>query len=643
MLIYHKTKAEFLDDLLTNAIDKIVLTLVQDKLKHGSNKSQIGAWKHSLQAMGLLLNDPEIPADCGVSIEYKLPNSGKLIDFALTGQDEHGGEHVIIVELKQWQKAEATSQDGLVVTFINGANRAVTHPSYQAYSYAALLRNFNATVQEENITLHPCAYLHNYAEDPILTGEQYTSYVEKAPLFFQDDAKKLRAFIKGYLKQGDSANVMARIDAGKLRPSKSLADSLTAMLGGQEEFVLVDEQKVVYEQVMQLARQEATGKHVLLIEGDPGTGKSVVAINLLVGISALRKPAQYVTKNGAPRAVYASKLIGTTLRQEYGGLFVGSGGFVDTPPDTFEVLLVDESHRLTEKSDLYGIQGDNQIKELITSARVSVFFLDEKQRVTLKDIGNKAAIQHWAAEAGATLHELTLSSQFRCNGSLAYLNWLDEVLQLPTETEKQPEPAGLDFDFQVLDSPNALRALIEEKNHARNKARLVAGYCWPWPSKKGVQEGVYDVVLPDHDFAIRWNLSVDGGLWIMNPASVKEIGCIHTCQGLEVDYIGVLIGPDFVVRNGRVVTDATKRASSDRSVYGHKKLSKEHPQETAVVLDAIIKNTYRTLLTRGLKGCYVYCTDPETQHYFRQQLTRLPLEAGLLEEVSVKTGVTISQ
>lgn len=625
MIIYHKTKTEFLEDIDTNAIDKIILNLVQDKLKHGSNKSQMAAWKNSLLAMGyLLLRDPEIPADCGVCIEYKLPNSGKLIDFILTGQGEDGSDHVIIIELKQWEKAEATDQDGLVNTFINGNNRNVTHPSYQAWTYAALLRNFNATVQDENITLHPCAYLHNFAEDQVLTGEKYASYIEKAPIFFRDDAQKLRAFIKRHIKYGDSTNIMARIDAGKLRPSKSIADGLVAMLGGNEEFLLIDEQKVVYEQAMQLVR-ETEGKQVLIVEGGPGTGKSIVAINLLVGINGLQKPVQYVTKNGAPRAVYAHKLVGTPLRGEYGGLFVGSGGFMSTGQDTFEALIVDESHRLNEKSDLYGIKGDNQIKEIIHSARVTVFFLDEKQRVTLKDIGSKEAIQHFAKVAGATIHELALSSQFRCNGSLAYLNWLDKVLQIPVAKEEAPSPGqrSLDFDFQVVDSPNTLRELIEEKNHGTNKARMVAGYCWPWPNKKRVLEGVFDVVLPAHDFTIRWNLSVDGGLWIMNPESVNEIGCIHTCQGLEVDYIGVIVGPDLVVRNGRVITDANKRASSDRSVFGHKKLMSDQPQEGAVLLDTIIKNTYRTLMTRGMKGCYVYFTDEETQQYCQEQLVQI--------------------
>jgi DUF2075 family protein len=291
--------------------------------------------------------------------------------------------------------------------------------------------------------------------------------------------------------------------------------------------------------------------------------------------------------------------------------------------------VVDESHRLNEKSGLYSNYGFNQVKELIDAAQVTVFFLDEKQRVTLKDIGSKAEIMKWAAAAGAEVQELRLTSQFRCNGSESYLNWLDETLGIPTSEPYVSEPLG--FDFQVVSSPHELRAIIEVKNQERNKARLVAGYCWTWPNKKKIIDQVYDVVLPEHDFAIRWNLTQDGGLWIMNPESVREIGCVHTCQGLEVDYVGVIVGPDFVVRDGQVVTDANKRAKSDKTVLGHKKMCKTQPKETAALLDSIIKNTYRTLLTRGMLGCYVYFTDQETERFFRQQLAQLPIQQAALK------------
>jgi DUF2075 family protein len=629
MIVYYKTKKDYLADCLTNAIDKIVLDLVKEKLKHGVGKSQQLAWKHSLLTMFALLSDPDIPADCGICIEYKVPYSGKLIDFMITGQNEQGLDQVIIVELKQWQAASATSKEALVRTRFQHGEQDVTHPSYQAWSYAALLEDFNLTVQEENIALHPCAYLHNYEQDEVLTGAAYADYVALAPIFFKSDAVKFQDFIKQRIQRGDHTGIMQRIDAGKLRPSKSLADSLASMLGGNREFVLVDDQKVVFENALQLIRESREDrKKVLIVEGGPGSGKSLVAINLMVALTQQQKVVRYVTKNAAPRDVFAFKLSGKMKKGRIANMFTGSGSFYNTEATVFDALVVDESHRLNEKSGLYSNYGVNQVKELIEAAKVTVFFLDEKQRVTLKDIGSKAEILKWAAAAGAEVQELRLTSQFRCNGSESYLNWLDETLSIATPEAYVPEPLG--FDFQVVSSPHELRDIIEAKNQERNKARLVAGYCWTWPNKKKLVDGVYDVVLPEQDFAIRWNLTQDGGLWIMNPESVREIGCIHTCQGLEVDYVGVIVGPDFVVRNGQVVTDANKRAKSDKTVLGHKTMSKTQPKETAALLDSIIKNTYRTLLTRGMLGCYVYFTDPETERFFRQQLAQLPPQQAAL-------------
>jgi hypothetical protein len=117
---------------------------------------------------------------------------------------------------------------------------------------------------------------------------------------------------------------------------------------------------------------------------------------------------------------------------------------------------------------------------------------------------------------------------------------------------------------------------------------------------------------------MKWNLTTDGSLWIVNPKSVNEIGCIHTCQGLEVDYIGVIIGPDLLARDGRVLTQPAARAKGDSSVKGYKKLVAEKPEEGKALVRAIIKNTYRTLMTRGMKGCYVYCVDKGLEGYLRE-------------------------
>lgn len=617
MIVYQASKSKFLSDVLTNNIENIIHDDLKKKLGRSAAPNEVRSWKNSMQFMDKLLSDTEIPDDAGVAIEYALPQTSKRIDFILTGTDAARVEHAIIIELKQWETAVATEKDGVVSTFINGGSRETNHPSYQAWSYASLLNNFNQTVQEEAIQMMPCAYLHNYTEDGVINGDFYAEYIHKAPLFFKSDALKLRDFIKRYVKYGDSASILYRIDNGRLKPSSSLADSMASMLKGNEEFVMIDDQKIVYETALALARKSsASKKNVLIVEGGPGTGKSVVAVNLLVALTKSGQVAKYVTKNSAPRDVYEAKLVGSLKRSQISSLFSGSGSFIDTESNLFDTLIVDEAHRLNAKSGMFKNLGENQVKELIQASKFSIFFIDEDQKVTFHDIGTKDEIVHWAEAEGASVHFQTLESQFRCNGSDGYIAWLDNALQIRETANYQLDRAH--YDFRVVDSPAALRDLILEKNKIRNKARLVAGYCWEWVSKK--DRTANDIVFPEFDFGMQWNLATDGNLWIQAPESVNQIGCIHTCQGLEVDYVGVIIGEDLLVRDGKVIVDPSKRAKSDSSIKGYKKLYKENPVEAQGIAEAIIKNTYRTLMTRGMKGCYLYCVDKETREYFQNIL-----------------------
>ncbi len=615
MIVYQATKSDFSEDVLHDRIETKILTFFKKHLNRSTSPNEVKSWKNSLQYMDRVLNDNAIPDDCGVAIEYQLPQTAKRLDFVLTGLGSGDQEYAILIELKQWSEASLSDKDGIVNTLVNRRIGEHPHPSYQAWSYATLLQNFNATVAEENINLVPCAYLHNYAPDEVIRHHHYKEYLDRAPVFLKGDAVKLRDFIKAHVKYGDKNKIIYRIEHGKIRPSKMLADSMVSLLQGNQEFLMIDEQKVVYETALLLTEKAtANKKQVLIVNGGPGTGKSVVAVNLLVEITRRKLVTQYVSKNAAPRSVYESKLTGSFRKTVISNLFSGSGAFVNTRPNTFDALIVDEAHRLNEKSGLYGNLGENQIKEIINASCCSIFFLDEDQRVTLSDIGTLEEIRRRAYRADAEVTELELSSQFRCSGSDGYLAWLDNTLQI-RETANV-ELSGSGYDFRVFDSPSELREVIAAKNKVNNKSRMVAGYCWPWNSRRNPE--MYDVVIEEFDFRMRWNLTKDGSLWIVSPDSINEIGCIHTCQGLEVDYIGVIIGDDLIVRDGKVLTQPLARAKSDRSIAGYKKLIEKSPEEGKNLVRSIIKNTYRTLMTRGMKGCYIYCTDKETREYFRK-------------------------
>lgn len=618
MIIYQASKSQFLHHALRDDIEDVVSRQYRSMTGHGVGPSEIQAWKHSLLEMAKVLGDDEIPDDAGVAIEYQLPQSSKRIDFVITGEDASARTKVIIVELKQWSESRRSEKDAIVWARRGGraGEREGPHPSYQAWSYAAYLQDFNAAVQDGAMTLQPCAYLHNHPRDGEIDHPHYRAHLERAPLFLARERAKLQAFIREHVRHGDRKGALYAIENGRIRPSKLLIDSVAGLLQGKPEFVLIDDQKVAHESILAADARASQKKQVVIVQGGPGTGKSVIAINLLGALIARQRNVRYVSKNAAPRAVYEAKLTGTFTKSRISNLFCGSGAFVNDEADTYDTLIVDEAHRLNEKSGLYRNLGDNQVKELIRAARCTVFFVDDDQRVTLLDIGHTEELRRHARELGAEITELELSSQFRCNGSDGYLAWLDHTLDI-RETANQTLDTA-EYDFRVFDNPTDLHALIELKNRANNRSRVVAGYCWKWPSKKN--PSAWDIEMPALGYRRRWNLDKDGSLWIVAPESVEQVGCIHTCQGLELDYVGVIIGPDLAYRDGRIVADATKRASSDQSVKGLRTMLNEEPERARALADAIVKNTYRTLMTRGMKGCYVYCTDAPLAEYLRSRL-----------------------
>ncbi|OCA86166.1 DUF2075 domain-containing protein [Bacillus sp. FJAT-27986] len=623
MIVYEALKSEFMQDVFE---DKLVDNIVEnytDKIGR-INKSELRSWDNSLKNMHLVLLDPEIPDNAGVAIEFKIPYTSKRVDFLISGCDEEENQSIVIVELKQWQEVEKVEgKEAIVKTVLGGGLRETTHPSYQAWSYAALIEDYNENAQDGQLELYPCAYLHNYIKlqednDPII-DDYYQYYIEKAPVFRKGDAAKLREFIKSYIKFGDNKENLYKIENGRIRPSKSLQDSLVNMLKGNQEFVMIDDQKVVFETAKTLAAeaQRTNTKQVLIVKGGPGTGKSVLAINLLVELTANNMVCQYVSKNAAPRNVYAKKLKGDFRKGHIDNLFKGSGSYIEAATNAFDVLIVDEAHRLNEKSGMFNNLGENQMKEIINASKLSIFFIDEHQRVTLKDAGSISTIKKFAENYNANVSYAVLESQFRCNGSDGYLAWIDDVLQI--RKTANDHFMGSHYDFRVCSDPIAMKNEIFELNKINNKARLLAGYCWNWKKEGKANSEIHDIELLEHGFSMSWNLA-NSDSWAIDPESVNEVGCIHTSQGLEFDYIGVIIGDDLIVEGNDVRTDYTKRARTDNSLKGIKKMMKEQPEEAAKVADEIIRNTYRTLLTRGQKGCFVYCTNKELELYLKERV-----------------------
>lgn len=615
MIVYQETKKQFLHDVRSDLIEDKIEAKVKEKLHKKTAHNEFVSWMNSMQYMYKVMEDEHIPDESMIAIEYRIPNSNKRVDFIVCGEDGTGKESAVVIELKQWQEiAKVKGKEAIVKTTLQGRPVETTHPSYQAWSYVSMIKDYNEDVRKYKINLKPCAYLHNYRLQPNddLTDACYEYYIDKAPLFTRGDTDRLATFIARYIKKGN-ADVLYHIDNGKIVPSKSLQDNLTSMLKGNKEFTLIDEQKVVFEKSLEIVRNQQR-KQVYIIHGGPGTGKTVLAINMLVDILNMDKNVMYVTKNAAPREVYRKKLTDGQYRRAYiDNLFKGSGAFTEAISNDFDCLIVDEAHRLNEKSGMFQNLGENQIKEIINAARTSIFFVDDFQMVTTKDIGSTNEIKKWCHYFDTEIYEDTLLSQFRCNGSDSYLSWIDNVLEINPEAM---DDFDHDYDIRICDRPDEVKDLIMEKNKANNKARMVAGYCWDWIREGKNNSDVHDIQIGD--FGMSWNLG-SSSTWAIDPESVNEIGCIHTCQGLEFDYVGVIIGEDLRYDDG-IITDFTKRAKTDQSIKGLKGLYAKDPQKALNIADRIIKNTYRTLLTRGQKGCYIYCVDEKLKEYLKLRL-----------------------
>lgn len=614
MIIYNDTLSQFKDDVINNmVVDKLLAKLRENGLQ-GGTPNEIRSWYNSLRFMKDVLDTPDIPGETYVAVEYNIPQTSKRVDFMILGKNEHKEDTIVIVELKQWGKVSKVDDASLHSIMSDlSTNEPVAHPSYQAYTYKVLISNYCDDVKIHSENLIPCAYLHNLGEHyrGIIEDELYSDWVEEAPVFLSHDALKLRNFIKQYIKlKSDTNEALYAINEGKIKPQKSLQDAIDSMLCGNEEFKMIDEQAVAYDKIMNAVKAglEDDKKHVVIISGGPGTGKSVLAINVLAEcISKLRVNASYITKNMAPRKCYSKLLARGNAKKEVNlAKAICSPYFLaNAPKNSLDVGIFDEAHRMQKSPYMY--YGKDMLEDAIYASKVSIFFVDDDQRITVNDCYTEGTIIEYGKKANAVVHKpFRLVSQFRCGGSDGYIAFLNNTLGI--EDTANFKVNKKDFEIKVFDDPNKLRDELRKKNDVNNKSRMVAGYCYDWNVK--YHRGEWDIMLPN-DFKAKWNLEKDD-IWAINPKSFEEVGCIHTCQGMEFDYVGVFIGKDLRFENGKVITDK-KMISRDDKTSGIR-LSTTSDD----LADKLIRNTYKVLLSRGMKGCYIYCEDKALRNYLKK-------------------------
>lgn len=614
MIVYSNDKRGFIRDI--PSIESILKTNIENLLGEESSENEIISWHNSLAFIGRVIDVDSIPDDAGISLEYNIPTFKNRIDFIISGNDADDKGNAVFIELKQWSKLQHTDKDAVVQTRYSDGMKETTHPSYQVRSYAALLYDMKEAVHNQDVLLHPCAYLHNHIDDGEISHPNYSTYTAKAPVFCKGDEEKLRKFITRFVKKGDRGKAMYEIENSNIRPSKQLIDCVNSMIAGNKEFHLIDEQMVAYQNILAAWKEyEKSGmRQVVIVHGGPGTGKSVIAVNVIAQMTRSGHTAHYITKNAAPRNVIKFKLSEAHNRKA-ATLFHSSTTYGNLPEMSLDMLVVDEAHRLQVRgADRYHMD-ESQVETIMRASKVSVFFIDEAQRVSIEDIRTADEITNCANAFGASVTHQRLHTQFRCSGSDVYLQWLDSILQIENTNPMRINTSQ--YDIRVMGNPSELIAEIEELNRKNDKSRVVAGYCWPWNSKK--DKNLFDIEFPEYGVMRQWNFSNDN-TWAISKGSVKQVGCIHTCQGLEFDYVGVIIGPDMIYENGRILVAPSKRDKMDSSLKGWRQKYADDMEKGKEIVRAIIKNTYRTLMTRGMKGCRVWAVNPNLNEYLKKYI-----------------------
>lgn len=609
MIIYQNDASSFLSNVDDNTISDRILDGYIQKIGRGVSDSEIRAWDNSLQRMSGVIRSSKIPMDCGVMVEYCINPTNFRIDFVISGHDDQGNKNFIIIELKQWSPKNIAFIDGVFVVKYAAGSGDSPHPSYQAHSYKEYLTDMNETVYEGRVHVESCSYLHNYKpiENDPLFSQEFEELLIDTPAFVHGDEPKLNEFLRKYVGRGNGKEILYEVENGKIRPSKKLVEYVDRLLKGNRVYTLLDKQAIAYANMLSSVRN-STKRMTIIVNGGPGTGKSVVAVNALVAL-AKDYNVRYATPNAAFRTAIIKSLdpklkIGDN-KARY--LFSGTGQFTSRTQD-FDVIIVDEAHRLKSKGT-YQYSGDGQVEDVIMSSRVSIFFVDDQQRIRPNDEGTEQFITDTAIRCGNEVKKIKLDVQFRCSGVDGYINWLDHTLQIQ-DTANYDGWEGSDFRFEIVDDPKELYSKISELNSQGEKARMLAGFAWDWsPIEDGLVE---DVSIPECGFSMPWNSRKNSTEWAIRDDMADQIGCIHTSQGLEFDYVGVIIGNDlkYDPASGDIYA-----SYDDYKDGGGKKGLKDDPEK----LTQFVKQIYKVLMTRGMKGCFVYVRNPELRDYLKSR------------------------
>ena len=643
-VIYNESQQQFFQDVLTNRfIDK--MEQMSRDMNIYPSKQELVSWNNNAPKIKNLLELSKVN-DTYVTFEYMIPFNRKRIDCMIYGKGINKESNVVHIELKQWTndsvkrskskgnfnvEENKNNDEYLMEAFVAGDFRILPHPSQQVEGYNNYLINFVDVLSKHELEIEGMAYCYNYRRHSngtkVLYDSQYDKIQEKYRTYSGDEIIELANRLHNILCNGDGFSIFNKMMQSPIKPSKKLLESASQMIheGKENVFSLIEDQIIARNIILdKIDRNQKLEKSVVIVKGGPGTGKTVIALNVLATLAKKEYKIHFATKS-------KPLLEGIKDRLPKGSntklLFSNVHQFLPCAMEEnqLDVLLIDEAHRISKNANLQYDKKEqrtdlSQIETIIRASKITVFFIDDKQAVRSQEIGNSAYIKECAIKFNANFEEVELKSQFRCNGSDNYLDWLEQILY--NEDIIKASFTKEEYDFKIFDSPKDLYNAILEKNSKEDTtARLTAGFCWPW-SKTLDSNGNLQKDVKIGNFAMPWETNdkitkIPNGYvkwyeWAYKPEGIKQIGCIYTAQGFEFDYVGVIIGEDLKLsEDGKKIETDISKTKDPTLMRGRQNF------------DNYVRNIYRVLMSRGMKGCYVYFCDQRLKKYFEQKLKNM--------------------
>ena len=657
-VLYKEPQSVFISDVERNFVSQKMRHTAEQSGIH-SAENEIASWENNAPHIARLLTQCGAK-DSYVTFEFLVPFSRKRIDCMIYGKGEDDSENVIHIELKQWsnktvgvaesdgnftadETANRQPDDVIfnVEAFTGHANRIVAHPSQQVKGYQGYLSNFIEVFSNHEVSLTGLAYCYNYTKNDtskpsVLFDEKYAPLLSEFPTYAKDQFDELTEKLTGLLKKGEGLSIFNKVIDSPIRPSKKLLNEVKTMVenGDTSTFALIEDQLVarnmILDKIRPYIRNGEFEKSVIIVNGGPGTGKTVIALHILAELAKQMNNGKVINVQYATKSASLLNGVKSKIRPAARILFQNVTSYVPavTDENAVDVLLIDEAHRIGRTSNNQYTPAArrtdlSQIDTIIRATKICVFFIDEKQAIRGAEIGSTNMIREAAEKYGAKVEECTLMSQFRCNGSDNYMDWIEQVLYNRPVTSKFDLA---DFNLQILDSPQDMyNRLVEQDNVPGQTARIMAGFCWKWSDKldengdliKDVEIGDFKMPWETHrNFTKTPKGYVKWYEWAYKPEGIKQVGCIYTAQGFEFDYAGVIIGPDLIYNNETQKIETVKSATRDPML-------KTAPNEATMTYDDYVRNIYRVLMSRGMKGCFLYICDENLRNYMKQLLAEM--------------------